>query len=94
MVLSQNEIDGELKSAELSDNVPPFVPTDSMSMFYHGAHEILTIDVVTGADLITVQQNFGNVAGGQDAALPEPATAILILFGLSSCIQRRHELGR
>ena len=50
--------------------------------------------LVTGADLITVQQNFGNVAGGQDAALPEPATAILILFGLSSCIQRRHELGR
>ena len=49
---------------------------------------------ITARKIEEMQQNFGNVAGGQDTALPEPATAILILFGLSSCIRHRHELGR
>ena len=44
---------------------------------------------VTGADLIAVQQNFGNVLGPASSSVPEPATlAMLGLLGFA--LARRH----
>ena len=48
MVLSEGELEGEMKRGEVSNDVPPFSPVGTGSFFYSGADEMLSNDSTLG----------------------------------------------
>ena len=66
---------------------PTFVALEVISKFFMG--DANNDSLVTGAGLITVQQNFGNVA---TAAVPEPTSVCLLTLASLGAMARRRRV--